>query len=235
MKEMNKKAKGGYRIGEIVASCVLILAVLLCVTIMTQVLSVGYVQIAGLSVFRVATGSMEPEIPVDAVLLCRKTEIESIQVNDVVCFRSREQAMLGSVITHRVIQVLNAPDGTIALETKGDANLVADGDYVTQKNLVGKVVWFTGERSAMTSILAFLNNKVGFLACIVFPCLLVAGVILRNCIGNIKGELHTMLRQLDSEETPPPELTPEEYQQIYEQVKAELLKELGLSGEENAQ
>lgn len=231
---MNKEKKNRSRVGEIAASCVLIAAVLLCIVVMVQVLSVGYVQVAGFSVFRVATGSMEPTIMVDAVLVCKDTAIEDIQQDDVVCFYSQESAMLGSIITHRVIGVLTLPDGTIALETKGDANLVADWHHVTAKNLIGKVVWHTGEGNVMTTTLAFLNSKVGFLACIVFPCLLVAGMILRGCIGNIRRDMQTVIEELEAVEAEEPVLTQEDYQRVYEQVRAELMKELGISGEENA-
>ena len=47
----------------------LILAMALCVVVVSQVLSQGYVSIGGYSMFRVVTPSMEPTLPVGALLL----------------------------------------------------------------------------------------------------------------------------------------------------------------------
>ena len=51
------------RIGFVV-TVLLVLAVALCLYVVVQVLSNGYANIGGFMMFRVVTGSMEPEIPV---------------------------------------------------------------------------------------------------------------------------------------------------------------------------
>ena len=56
----------------------LVLAVTLCLYATIQVLSKGYANIGGFMMFRVVTGSMEPEIPVGALLLTKETEIEEV-------------------------------------------------------------------------------------------------------------------------------------------------------------
>ena len=210
----------------------LILAVLLCLYVVIQVLSNGYVSFGGFVMFRVVTGSMEPTIPVGALLVTQQVDIESIRLDDIICFRTQELEIWGKIVTHRVVGILEGLDGRPLLETKGDANLVMDGYLVNQGNFVGKVVWYTGDNSVLSSIFSFFTNKVGFLGCIVFPCLLLAGLILKDCVGNIQNELRAVMDELETSEENAWELDPlcgmtqEEYQQMYERIRAELIEEL---------
>ena len=110
---------------SLLVTILLILSVALCAYVTVQVLSDGYVNIGGFMMFRVVTGSMEPQIPVGSLLLCQDTEIDAVEVDDIVCFYSQEGQLQGKVITHRVTYILTGADGQLLLETKGDANAVA--------------------------------------------------------------------------------------------------------------
>lgn len=218
---------------NVLVTVLLILTVLLCLYVAIQVLSNGYVNIGGFMMFRVVTGSMEPTIPVGALLVTRQVDIETIRLDDIICFRTQEAEIWGKIVTHRVVNVLEGTGGGVLLETKGDANLVSDGYLVNQDNFVGKVVWYTGDDSVLTAIFSFFTNKVGFLGCIVFPCLLLAGLILKDCVSNIKKELLEVMNELeqtekqaDWESDPLCGMTQEEYQEMYERIKAELIEEL---------
>ena len=111
---------------------------------------------------------------------------------------------------------------------------MADYQYVTAENLIGKVIYRAGEDNMLSSILSFFSTKVGFLGCIVFPCLILTGVILKDCVKNIRGELKEMMEQLDEEEAQKAfrekleaaQMTPEEYARLEEKIRAELIEEL---------
>ena len=133
---MSKETKT--KTGGIVSAVILVLAVVLAMVVCIQVLTRGYVTIAGNSLFRVVTGSMEPTMPVGSILICRDTPIDDIREGDIVCFRSMGSAGVGKIITHRVVAVLQNGDGDTLLETRGDANLSADGNYVQADNLIGR-------------------------------------------------------------------------------------------------
>lgn len=216
----------------------LVLAVMLCLYVVIQVLSKGYVNIAGFSMFRVVTGSMEPTMPVGTLLIAKEVPVESVQLQDIVCFRTRETQIFNEIVTHRVVRILDGIDGILYLETKGDANLAADGYFVTAENLVGRVVWHTGEKNMIASIFSFFTNKIGFLACIVFPCLLLAGLILQECVKNIRTELQGAMEELQQQEAEPDPLlsmTREEYEEMYERIRAELIEELRQSAVQQEQ
>lgn len=185
-------------------------------------------------VFRVVTGSMEPTIPIGSLLVARETDIKDIQKDDIVCFRSKEQGMLGTVITHRVIGVYEMPDGQTVLQTKGDANLSIDRYDVTTDNLIGCVIWHTGDESKMAAVISFLTSEYGFLACIVLPVILIAIWIFRDTAKSMRKEIAAVKKQLEESEPPASHagLSPEEYDAMYQRVADEVRKELKQDAEQ---
>ncbi len=217
------------RVVSVLVTILLILAVILCISIVFQLLNHGSVSFFGHMMFRVVTGSMEPTMSVGTLLVTKEVDIASIQIDDIVCFRTYDAMIYGSVVTHRVVDILQDADG-ILLQTKGDANLIADGYFVSQENLVGKVVWFTGKNSVLSTIFSFLSNKVGFLGCIVFPCLLVSGMVLQNSVKNIRNEIRQVQQEAAMASRAPKEsvvdLTGQEYQEMIDRIRTELTQEL---------
>ncbi|MBQ7500409.1 MAG: signal peptidase I [Clostridia bacterium] len=221
-----------------VSTVILIAVVLLCLVIAVQVMSQGYANIFGFSVFRVVTGSMEPTMPIGTVLVTKKTEIYKIEVGDIVCFKSEETSSFGIIITHRVVKKQSDAYGRVELETKGDANPAADAYYVREKNLIGKVISYNGKGNLLTNILSFITGRFGFLGCVVFPILLIAGIVLRTVSKNLRKDMDRALEELNriENEAPSPLLpgfqtiTVEDYQEMYEMLKREMIIELKKAG-----
>lgn len=228
MENQEEKIPKKYNIGSALSTLVLVIAVILCLTVIIQVMTRGYVQIGGFSLFRVVTGSMEPELPVGSLLLCRQTPIDQIETGDIVCFVSRSPEMMGRVITHRVVNIFDDGAGRILLETKGDANLSADGELVSMANLIGRVNHYAKDGSFMPSFMNLMTDKIGFLVLIMFPTLLIAGFILRSCMSNMRKELELVLEeQRKARQIAPEDLyTEEEYAAMLERIKRELIEEL---------
>lgn len=217
---------------NILITILLVLAVSLCFYAAVQVMSNGYVNLGGFMMFRVVTGSMEPTIPVGGLLLARQVKIESIQLHDIVCFRTQASQILGKIVTHRVVGIEQTQFGTVLLETMGDANLVSDGHYVDQTNLIGKVIWHTKNGSILAGVVSLFTSKIGFLGCIVFPCLLLAAMILKDSVGSIRKDLRTLVEESQKQQRknraydPLCGMTQEEYDEMYERIRAELMEEL---------
>ena len=218
---------------NLLVTVMLVLAVALCLYAAVQVLSHGYVNLGGFMMFRVVTGSMEPTIPTGALLLARQVDFNSVQVDDIICFRTQAAEIWGKIVTHRVVEILEADHGGFLLVTKGDANMVADGYYVHNGNFVGKVIWHTGDGSVLANILSLFTNKIGFLGCIVLPSLLLAALILKDSVSGIRNELQLVLDQVEREQNatsteldPLCGMTQEEYMEMYERIRAELMEEL---------
>ena len=97
------------------------------------------VQLFGLDVLVVQSGSMEPAYPTGSLVYVKETEPAELQVRDVITFN------LGNNVrgTHRIIELVpdeNDPD-LIRFRTKGDANEYADSGLVDPSDIVGKVVF----------------------------------------------------------------------------------------------
>lgn len=241
---MEQTEKRSFRIKNIASTLVLCAAVVLCLLIAVQVMTRGYATLGGYSVFRVVTGSMEPTIPVNALVVSRKTDMGQIAVGDIIVFRSRVTLSDEKVITHRVAAVTET-DGAPALETRGDANPVADSRLVRENDLIGKVTWHSHQGGGLVKVIGFLSGKFGFLACIVFPILLLGGLVLRSSIDSIRRQLDQVAQEIDDRpasqagggDYPPPQmpegeslLSAAEYKEIYDRVKAEILEELKQDG-----
>lgn len=181
-----------------VTSVLLALAVLFCGFVMLQIHRDGYVTIVGCSVFHVVSGSMEPEIPVGALIISQKTEIEDIEVGDIISFRSLESYMQGSIVTHRVIEI-HKKDGKLALVTQGDANNAMDAYYVTQENLIGRIIYHTPDGNFVTSLYGFLTNKAGFFVVVIVPVILLTATILQDNMRRIRKEIQKMKQEMEAE------------------------------------
>ena len=126
-------------------------------------------QVLGYSVFRVMTGSMEPEIREDSLLVVQKTPPEDIVPGDVISFFSPDPMLEGAVNTHRVVRV-EKENGRIQFITKGDANVIEDTYPVDASALVGRVVFQSYGLGRAVSLLA---NPLVFGIIILLPLLII--------------------------------------------------------------
>jgi signal peptidase len=106
--------------------------------------------------FTITGGSMEPAIPVGSIVVVTPTDAATIAVGDVVTVRAGNDI----VVTHRVSQVVNGPDGR-SFEMKGDANLSPDGGLVPSRAIVGAADQFIPYAGYAR---AFLSTLPGLIA-----------------------------------------------------------------------
>jgi signal peptidase len=90
--------------------------------------------LTGREVFVIIGGSMEPAIPLGALVVATPTDPLAIAAGDVITLRADN----GTVVTHRVIRVSDGSDGR-SFETRGDANGSPDAGLVPGRSVVGVV------------------------------------------------------------------------------------------------
>ena len=79
----------------------------------------------GYSIFRVSSGSMEPELMVGDIILDKTVDNpKDLKVGDVITFKSSDYGDL--LVTHKVIKAPYEENGKLMLQTKGIANEVED-------------------------------------------------------------------------------------------------------------
>ena len=141
---------------------------------------------------------MEPAIPVGALILNKETDIEKINVGDIICFRSLESYMNGNIVTHRVVDIKTI-DGKIALTTRGDSNNSEDSYYVMENNFIGKVIAITGEDSFLLNAYSVLTSGIGFFTLIIIPVVILASIILHENLKKIQKEMKKLRAEMEEQ------------------------------------
>lgn len=127
--------------------------------------------VLGYSLFRVMTGSMEPNIPTNSLIVVHRIEPGKLEEGDVISFYSRDPSLLGEVNTHRIVGIEEV-GGRYIFSTKGDANNVED-QYVTYgEDVIGKVV-FSSYRLGQG--VRLISNPLLFVPLIIIPLVIMLG------------------------------------------------------------
>lgn len=146
-------------------------------------------QVMGFSILRVLTGSMEPEIPENAMLLVRKTDPETLKAGDVISFYSPDPLLDGALNTHRILRVEREGD-RLQFITKGDANPAEDQQRVSEDSVVGKVVFVS---TAIGKLVRLISNPLVFGLAILLPLAIML-------IGNLVSALRSAILLARQEE-----------------------------------
>lgn len=169
------------RVVNVLAAVVIALA--LVVLLRTVFTPAGEVPSLGnYSFMRTLTGSMEPAIPVHSFIVTEAVDPESLQVGDIITFRSTESKLEGALNTHRITSVYEE-GGQLMFHTKGDANAVEDSESVSSINVVGKVVFIF---AALGTVVSLFSNPLVFFPFVVVPLVLLLGFELVKLVKSTK-------------------------------------------------
>lgn len=106
-------------------------------------------------VYIVRGSSMEPAIPLGALILVKHTHGAEIATGDVITYRSDA----GTVVTHRVVDVV--PDDPAVFQTKGDASQDIDPRLVATSSLIGVVDVYLPGAGFVLGMLPTATGTVG--------------------------------------------------------------------------
>ena len=119
----------------------------------------------------VLTGSMEPKIKINDVVVTKKINVEDIKVGDIITFISDDSRFSGIIITHRVNEVfIDQATGKYSFETQGDNNPSPDFVLTKGENVLGEVIFKIPKLGYAQQLLA---SKGGWIIAILIPCLAV--------------------------------------------------------------
>ena len=119
----------------------------------------------------VVSGSMEPNIHVNDMIVYNDHKPEDYKVGDVIVYRRNGGTPEEMLITHRIVEI--SEDGE-RLTTRGDANRISDPE-ISFNDVVGRLVW----RIPKFGIIAtFIKKPLGIAAAIALLGLIFAGNIL---------------------------------------------------------
>lgn len=159
--------------------CVVVIAAAVLVLLTVVLTKPGEVpRLFGYAAFRVMTGSMEPTIETDSLILVREIEPSEVAVDDIISFYFKDSTFGGTVNTHRVVAVEADGDDWL-YTTKGDANAIADPSPVPSGKLIGKVVFVS---HPLGVLIRLLSNPLIFIPVIAVPLLVMLLMNLRHVI-----------------------------------------------------
>lgn len=120
--------------------------------------------IFGYKPFIVMSGSMESEIWTGDLIFVKKVDGNSLEVNDIVAFRTEDNA----VVTHRIVKKYNAAE--VKYATKGDNNDSDDVDLVNASDIEGKYV---GRIPKVGSWLLFISKPIGMVIAVLVAVVII--------------------------------------------------------------
>lgn len=133
--------------------------------VVTLAMLIWGVQLLGLEVLVVQSGSMEPAYPTGSLVYLKKVDADKLDVGDVVTFKLSANVQG----THRIIEVVEQ-DGQRLFRTKGDANEHADNGLLHPNDIVGQVIFGI---PMMGYAIAYIQNPPGTYIAIAVGALLV--------------------------------------------------------------
>ena len=122
----------------------------------------------GIKTFSIVSGSMEPTINIDDIVIIKKVDKKELTKDDIISFRINNE-----IITHRIIDK-ELKNGILFYITKGDNNEVPDIHNVKYSQIEGKYI---GKIPKAGKILTLLKNKKIFFTIII---LLILSFILQR-------------------------------------------------------
>ena len=105
-----------------------IVFVILTLVLLINVFSLFDISLFGFRLYKVGSGSMEPYLKVNDVILIK--ECDDYKIRDIVTFKNNDE-----YITHRIVSI----DGNTVI-TRGDANNTDDSP-ITKDKIVGKLIY----------------------------------------------------------------------------------------------
>ena len=146
----------------------------------------------GYKTFSIVSGSMQPTINIDDIVIVKKVKKEDIQKNDIITFTTNE-----GTITHRVVGIQENNNKSIYY-TKGDNNQSSDEMIIVYEQIEGKYKWKIPKAGKLLSL---IKNRFVFV--VILLILAVCYLLDRNKItSNIRREerrrRHDNKKEIDS-------------------------------------
>jgi len=105
----------------------IILIVLIFILLLFNIVSIFEFSFFGFRIFKVATGSMEPTLTINSIIVVKKTD--DLNIGDIITFQDSR-----GYTTHRIVEM-----NEDSITTRGDANNVKDTP-ITREAVIGKVL-----------------------------------------------------------------------------------------------
>ena len=184
---------------KILYQILIILCVILTIIIIFQKVTNSNRTILGYRIFRVITGSMEPEYDVGVVVICKEVSVNDIEVGDDIVYLGRYGDYSGKIIMHNVIAADKAENGNnINFHAKGLHSASVEDPLIKPEQVYGVVKFKSG-----------ILTKLYDLATSIYSAFIIISILVFNVFisfkfpgRKIRGKLqeHYQFAEEDNEE-----------------------------------
>ena len=159
--EIDIKAKMDVRkiikiVFKIIYQILVIFCVILTAIIILQRVTSSNKSIAGYRIFRVISGSMEPEYDVGEVVISKEIDPKKIKVGDDIVYLGRYGEYNGKIIMHNVIAIDTDESGNLRFHAKGLHAYSVEDPQITASQIFGVVKY----KSSILTILYKLATNI---------------------------------------------------------------------------
>ena len=116
-----------------------VMALILTMVIVLQRVSASNQSIGGYRIFRVVTGSMEPEYEVGEVVICKEIDAKDIKIGDDIVYFGRNGEYAGKIIMHNVIGIDKDENGKLTFHARGLHSSSVEDPQIAEEQIYGVV------------------------------------------------------------------------------------------------
>jgi len=142
----------------------IVLIALILLVLATVIVARVIPAVTGGATFVVGGGSMEPTIPMGAVVIAIPAPAEELAIGDVVSLQVGEDK---AVFTHRITRLVQR-EGALWLQTKGDANDSEDPSIIPATAVIGRVAVTLPFAGYLVTVLSTAQGVIFLLALGIF-------------------------------------------------------------------
>lgn len=170
-----KPIKALKRIYNVITTVATVLVILLAV------LLVG-VRLFGIKPYTVLSGSMEPTYHVGSLVYVKDVDPYTMKLRDPVTY-----TISGTVVTHRIVEVLDEGTPNVRYRTQGDANETPDGEPLRPENIIGKPIFSIPLLGYLANL---IQNPPGTYYAIIICAALLVLAFIPDSIFKTENEAH---------------------------------------------
>ena len=122
----------------------IIICLLLVVIIVLQKVTASNRTILGYRIFRVITGSMEPEYDIGQVVICKEIDPNNIKVGDDIVYLGKYGEYNGKIIMHEVIGIDRDENNNLNFHAKGLHSSSVEDPQISANQIYGVVKFKSG-------------------------------------------------------------------------------------------
>lgn len=131
-------------VSKILYQILIIVCVLVAAVIILQKVSNSNRSIAGYRIFRVITGSMEPEYDVGEVVISKEVEPKNIKIGDDIVYLGTYGEYNGKIIMHEVVAIDTDENGNLNFHAKGLHSSSVEDPQIKESQIYGVVKFKSG-------------------------------------------------------------------------------------------